>query len=141
MRIYSGAAVLAVVLVAFGSESTGSGPAFAEAAKRPSRGSSSGGSRRSSRGGASGGGRSRGPPPQSKPRRRAIEADDYYDDAADEDDLPFGFPDDDVSDDDGYDGDEYENESRLPARRPSGRRGPPMPPQSRRASGGSRGDS
>ena len=139
MRIYSGAAVLAVVLVAFGSESTGSGPAFAEAAKRPSRGSSSGGSRRSSRGGASGGGRSRGPPPQSKPRRRAIEADDYYDDAADEDDLPFGFPDDDVSDDDGYDGDEYENESRLPARRPSGRRGPPMPPQSRRASGGSRG--
>ena len=64
MRIYSGAAVLAVVLVAFGSESTGSGPAFAEAAKRPSRGSSSGGSRRSSRGGASGGGRSRGPPPR-----------------------------------------------------------------------------
>eukprot|EP00562_Extubocellulus_spinifer_P004268 CAMPEP_0178513484 /NCGR_PEP_ID=MMETSP0696-20121128/23503_1 /TAXON_ID=265572 /ORGANISM="Extubocellulus spinifer, Strain CCMP396" /LENGTH=649 /DNA_ID=CAMNT_0020143493 /DNA_START=240 /DNA_END=2188 /DNA_ORIENTATION=- len=145
MRITIAASVLAALLVV----STIGGGVAAKRPSRPSGGGGGGGgaARRPGGGGRSrggsgsggGGGRPRGPPPHSKPRRRPAPYGDKedYDDPEDdsEDDIPFGFPDDadddDVDDDENeFDSDaayeEYDERPMPAARRPSGKRGPPM---------------
>jgi len=143
MRITIAASVLAALLVV----STIGGGVAAKRPSRPSGGGGGGAARRPGGGGRSrggsgsggGGGRPRGAPPHSKPRRRPAPYGDKedYDEPEDdsEDDIPFGFPDDadddDVDDDENeFDSDaayeEYDERPMPAARRPSGKRGPPM---------------